>query len=315
VRNRGRSWVVVVVLGCFVTGLAGAGATGAPSPGGTLVFGCTTCPGETTAAGKGLFSLREDGTGLRRVVTGDDPSWSPGGSWVTYSVEAREIWKASADGSRRVRLLRRKGGYESAREPDWSPDGRRIVFVRTLAQRAGPSRSTLWTMNADGSRLDLLLGGALIKSDPSWSPDGTRIMFNNGRRLFVVRADGTGLRRLGDSTIAVRDARWAPDGRGLAFTSVSGKSLMTLDLTSGRIRALARLKENFGFAPRAIAWSADGRSLAVGVQYCCDEPRRTSSPESHVELVRVSDGRRRVVFDRASIINGLDWSWPSGRRS
>jgi len=96
-----------------------------------------------------------------------------------------------ADGSNQVRLTHTPGDDG---EPSWSPDGARIAFVTTSAQRAD-----IAVMNADGSDLTTIthLGHAF---EPAWSPDGTRIAFTSLRgvrgQLYSVRADGTGLRRL-----------------------------------------------------------------------------------------------------------------------
>jgi Tol biopolymer transport system component len=75
---------------------------------------------------------------------------------------------------------------------DWSPDGRRLAFMRN---------GDLMIANRDGSRERRIArwGGVRDYEDrPSWSRDGRWIAFtpSTGESLFIVRPDGTGLRRL-----------------------------------------------------------------------------------------------------------------------
>jgi len=94
----------------------------------------------------GLYSIRPDGRARRLVTdvgTPVQPNWSPSGRYLVYTDldRGREgIYTIRADGKHRRRLTKR-----SAMSPVWSPDGRRIAFVRSF-------RSIL-VMNRDGSRL------------------------------------------------------------------------------------------------------------------------------------------------------------------
>lgn len=57
--------------------------------------------------------------------------------------------------------------------PDWSPDGRRVVFVR---QEPGEATSSLWVVRRDGRRLVRLTRGR-VDVMPAWAPDGRRIAY------------------------------------------------------------------------------------------------------------------------------------------
>src|SRR5439155_25800164 len=84
-------------------------------------------------------------------------------------------------------------------DPAWSPDGRRLLFVRS-ATTASTERS-IWSVDADGSHSEQLTHG-FVDTQPAWSPDGTTIAFirtapGHGpsvpAQLFTMRPDGSGL--------------------------------------------------------------------------------------------------------------------------
>jgi Tol biopolymer transport system component len=86
-----------------------------------------------SGAGTGIYTIRPDGTGLKRLrVGGQDPAWSPNGRRIAFvlpdpsSGGTIQIYLMNANGTGRTRLTR---GTEST-APAWSPDGSRIVFVR-----------------------------------------------------------------------------------------------------------------------------------------------------------------------------------------
>jgi Tol biopolymer transport system component len=103
------------------------------------------------------------------------------------------------------------------REPDISPDGKRIAFVST---RSGSTE--IWVCDADGSnpRQITSMGGPFT-GYPKWSPDGNTILFGSRREvmpsLYVVSATGGAPRRL--TKIPAFWASWSHDGNWIYFTS------------------------------------------------------------------------------------------------
>ena len=137
---------------------------------------------------------------------------------------AAEIFVMRPDGSGSRRLTN-NALFDA--NPSWSPDGRRIVFVRAQDSIPGSParRPDIFVMNADGSgvrRLHESLGAA---SEPRWSPDGQRIAFeeidpSSGRfQLYVMSADGSNMRRLTSGPPENFTADWSPDGTRLVFLS------------------------------------------------------------------------------------------------
>jgi Tol biopolymer transport system component len=212
--------------------LAGAGgsASGAPAQG-RIAFGLEH--GSVSS----LYTVRPDGSGLRRVTVpptrqdlgGDSgPVWSPDGRRLVFERNL-PYW-----GSDRFRLnaVPARGGIAKPLTrgpfdvmPSFSPNGRRIAFTRLVASVVAPAIS-LFTVNARGQHPSQLLAGGYDLS-PAWSPDGTSIAFTRlasgtdaieEAELFLAAADGSNVRPLAPGVRGVSPA-WSPDGRRLAFVS------------------------------------------------------------------------------------------------
>lgn len=130
----------------------------------------------------------------------------------------RAIYATSADGRLSVRL---SGATQEAWSGQWSPDGRRIVYVAATPDQ-GPASCAIHVMDADGTDQVPLVVAGHCDPRPAWSPDGSRIAFDgqdeSGRGIFVIDADGSNLVRfLPPSLEQVGRLRWSPDGSMLAY--------------------------------------------------------------------------------------------------
>lgn len=106
-------------------------------------------------------------------------------------------------------------------DPQLSPDGNRVVFVRSYVDvDADENRSMLAVLDLASGRQRTLTEGPM-DANPSWSPDGATLAFTRGESLRLLPFDG------GESTELLHarglgGLTWSPDGERLAYVAVSG---------------------------------------------------------------------------------------------
>src|SRR5262245_37263590 len=110
---------------------------------------------------------------------------------------------------------------------------------RILMTRLGPSQSSLFVSNADGSGEQKLTEGYL-DYNPVWSPDGQWIVFTSERNgsadLYRMRPDGSGLERLTDSPAYDDQAAFSPDGNQIAGPGWPRRQNVPISFAFGRGR-------------------------------------------------------------------------------
>ena len=110
-------------------------------------------------------------------------TWSPDSKEVVYSM-AGSLWRQKID-STEAQQITDGPGYDY--QPDWSPDGKSVVYVSYQKDAM-----ELWLLDlASGKSAQLTSSGA-VNVEPRWSPDGKRIVFVSttyNKRFHVFRAD------------------------------------------------------------------------------------------------------------------------------
>ena len=122
-----------------------------------------------------------------------------------------EIYMMNSDGSGQTRLTN-----NSVRDdfPTWSPDGRKIAFLRQNG-----SVYSINLMNADGTDVRQITSLSLISSlfGMSWSPDATKIAFEENGNIFTINIDGSNRVNLTNGQFINYTPSWSPDGSRIAF--------------------------------------------------------------------------------------------------
>lgn len=135
-----------------------------------------------------LWRATRDGSG--RVQLSDAPMqpaeihWSPDNTqiaFVDYSAAPYSAYVISSQGGSPRRLLPQDTGSQT--DPNWSPDGRKIVFSNSRPGGADPN-SVIRVLDLDSNRISTLPGSVGMFS-PRWSPDG--------RSIAAVRMNSTTL--------------------------------------------------------------------------------------------------------------------------
>jgi len=178
-----------------------------------------------------LWTVAADGGQPTWIPTPGDFAWNPAiarttGDLVYEEVQAdQDLWRIRIVG-RDPWQLETEPFTRSTRweyEADFSPDGRRVVFV---SARSG--KPELWLVDHDGKNLRRLtwLSGAVV-SNPRWSPVGNRIAFNamvGGRNeIMLIQVRGGEPKTMANGSGQDIFSSWCADGENLLVSTDRGQ--------------------------------------------------------------------------------------------
>lgn len=170
---------------------------------------------------KGLWLVRRDGTGLKRLTdpaasAAIMPAWAPDGRSLAFAL--RDSIRIMDVGSRVVRTLRIEGlPSPAARYPAWSADGAYIAFAHPGGR--------IWEVASEGGTASALTPASLNARGPAYSPDNSRIAFfardSAGiMQVWVQERTGGAPQRLADhlDTTPLR-VRWSQGGDTILYAA------------------------------------------------------------------------------------------------
>jgi Tol biopolymer transport system component len=244
-----------------------------------------------------------------------------------------DLWTVQPDG-RGLRLLDAAPPGTQDYNPDWSPDGRRVLFERRL-----PLDGDFYVVNGDGSGLRRVAHC----EDPEcwgfgegeWSRDGRRIVagvavgpksndFPLKVFIAIVSPDGRGFRQISTPEAGEEDhyPTWSPDGRTIVFERlyandpITPTALIAVDVKTGVERTIYRFPSwaPGGGVPK---YSPDGRRILFNY-WCAISPGPECPPESRVprnETIATirPDGTGLRVLPLRELGDSASWS-PDGKR-
>jgi Tol biopolymer transport system component len=232
-------------------------------------------------AGGGL--IRRDPLAVAVPTSPSTPAPAPsdevigdGEAWIAYmaSYGSNLVEAVRPDGTGRHRLFPLVPGGEQ-QHPDWSPDGRRLVF-----SVLGTGTQVIWVGDADGGNTALLVdcqAPCTGVDEPAWSPDGRSVAYQR---------------------------RTSTDGIAIS-------TLEILDLATGQTRVLFTAPtEHAVFAPR---WSGDGTRLVF--EYLTSPADSAGVTAEALAVIDVTSATPtpRPITPAADRCNNPDWSWVTDR--
>ncbi|MGD0611613.1 MAG: protein kinase [Anaerolineales bacterium] len=180
-----------------------------------------------------------------------------------------QIFLMNADGTNPVQVTNLPDG---ACQPDWSPDGGRIVFTSPCTDRQDQyPGSHLDVINVDGTGLTTLPTAGGGDFDPAWSPDGKQIAFtslrDNTPQIYLINLADDAVSRLTQASLdniwplwSLQPA-WSPDGSQIVFTAkrLGVLQIWVMNSLGGDQAQIVRNGSDYwDFLP---SWAPDGKSL------------------------------------------------------
>jgi hypothetical protein len=223
-----------------------------------------------------------------------------------------EIWAAKSDGTGQVQLTN-DNNYQSW-WPKWSPNGRRILFLRQPAAQTNyddPTQfanTSLWVMNSDGTGVTQIVAAGTLGATagtkslftPNWMPNGHDIVCAGGANnlVYIIRDDGSNATTASPITITgvasgAADTAPSPDGKLIAFTYAQDVWLVSV-AGGGKTQVTTDGATTQHYDP---VWSPDGSKLVILTKFAAPDgghaigqwTLQTCTPSASATLTTITD--------------------------
>jgi Tol biopolymer transport system component len=158
-------------------------------------------------------------------------TWTPNGRRLAcegFGVDKPELNGVytirASDGGDLRRVTWNRGDDDNP--ADYSPNGHRLLFVRTQSGRPDDTNSALYVKNLRRGGVHRITPWGFSDGEADWSPDGRRVAFEHRGRLYYAFPNGDRVRKVRLKTVkgyGAGDFAWSPTGRRLVFLLVTPK--------------------------------------------------------------------------------------------
>jgi Tol biopolymer transport system component len=286
---------------------------------------------------KSVVALPAGGGTPHTVVSGIEayaPAWSRDGKQLAYVFGqyrladwalSQDIGIVGVDANARATTPHKvfiQGSHEDF-PPDWSPDGKWIVWHSHRDPHGNPAfydapgaTDAIYIRAAQDTHApERNLSGELWETGWAyWSPDGTKVIYTSWDRdgepgkyhAIVAHVDPSTGRTLKTERLQLPEgirspqiADWSPDGREIAIEDASGPRERTLWIASADGGAARKVisypSETYG----GVSWMPDGKAL-VYAALDGDHMQIYSVARDGANAKRLSDGQGNLLGPRVS---------------